>query len=82
MTKIPWDVFELFEQEFLVELLRADTYRYGQAFLNHFHSIRTNLESTPSGHQEMSRLYNESDNKMARLHVLKWVDRFPNPGTD
>jgi len=61
-----WD----FEQQFLVDNLRDNQHRYGQAFLERFTELAGSINSV-----ECLSLRLTPDNEMARRHVLKWMKK-------
>jgi hypothetical protein len=60
-----------FDKQYLMDVIRTPTYRYGQAFLNHFVELDSSLTDA-----ERMRLWEERDWEVAQKHILyKWVQR-------
>ena len=54
--------FEEFEKEFLFEVIANPTYRLGQAFLNKFPEIDSNMEEDGDlGRQQSNMIWNSND---------------------
>ena len=68
--------FEEFEKDYLFQVIKNPTYRYGQAFINYFRdevSMTYNqLDDKPSSSWE---LWEERDVTRAREMCLTWVEQ-------
>ena len=66
--------FEEFEKDYLFQVIKNPTYRYGQAFINYFGEIYLSynvLEGKPTSSWQ---LWEERNNQRAREMCLTWVD--------
>lgn len=70
--KITMQEFELFEKEFIMDVLKTPSYRLGQAFINKFPNISRSMENDGDrGYLQWQKLW-DCNNRAEVLKILDW----------
>jgi hypothetical protein len=65
--------YKEFMEHYAWQLLKSPDYRIGQAFLNYFPEVSTNLASRHEGTLLEMKLYYETNNERAKWLINQWV---------
>lgn len=73
--QISKEEYAKFQEHYAWQLLQSPDYRLGQAFLNFFPDVSSNMRRDGDlGALDELRLYNETDKDIAQQTINRWID--------